>query len=109
MRGAGSHRGRIGLPTPLGHETRRNRKFAGRDGRIHSAGDLSSYCRCSRLIHEAIVRAADNAVLPGFYESVSARIADHRSLPGEVLDIITPLLNAPVFGDGGHFREVALS
>ena len=27
------------------------------------AQDLLSYYRCNRLIHEAIVRAADNAVL----------------------------------------------
>jgi DNA-binding GntR family transcriptional regulator len=36
--------------------------------------DLLSYYRCNRLIHEAIVRAADNAVLAGFHESVAARI-----------------------------------
>ena len=42
------------------------------------ASDLSSYYRCNRLIHEAIVRAADNAVLSGFYESVSARIRRAR-------------------------------
>src|SRR4051795_432563 len=41
-------------------------------------GDLLSYYRCNRLIHEAIVRAADNAVLAGFYESVSGRIRRAR-------------------------------
>ena len=34
----------------------------------YRAQDLLSYYRCNRLIHEAIVRAADNAVLAGFYE-----------------------------------------
>src|SRR5205085_2971359 len=42
------------------------------------AGDLLSYYRCNRLIHESIVRAADNAVLAGFYESVSGRIRRAR-------------------------------
>jgi len=44
----------------------------------YEARDLASYYRCNRLIHEAIVRAADNAVLAGFYESVSARIRRAR-------------------------------
>ena len=34
----------------------------------YRARDLLSYYRCNRLIHESIVRAADNAVLTGFYE-----------------------------------------
>src|SRR6478735_8710612 len=39
---------------------------------------LPSYYRCNRLIHESIVRAADNAVLAGFYESIAARIRRAR-------------------------------
>src|SRR5260370_33330087 len=39
----------------------------------YRARDLLAYYRCNRLIHEGIVRAADNAVLAGFYESVAAR------------------------------------
>jgi len=52
----------------------------------YRAHDLLSYYRCNRLIHETIVRAADNAVLAGFYESVAARIRhpewEHASAPG---------------------------
>src|SRR3982751_6031496 len=44
----------------------------------YRAQDLLSYYRCNRLIHEAIVRAADNAVLAGFYESISGRIRRAR-------------------------------
>src|SRR3978361_1030153 len=44
----------------------------------HRARDLLSYYRCNRLIHESIVRAADNAVLAGFYESIAARIRRAR-------------------------------
>jgi DNA-binding GntR family transcriptional regulator len=44
----------------------------------YEARDLLSYYRCNRQIHEAIVRAADNAVLAGFYESVSGRIRRAR-------------------------------
>jgi DNA-binding GntR family transcriptional regulator len=44
----------------------------------YRARDLLSYYRCNRLIHESIVRAADNAALAGFYESVSARIRRAR-------------------------------
>ena len=44
----------------------------------YRARDLLSYYRCNRLIHEAIVRAADNAVLAGFYESIAARIRRAR-------------------------------
>ena len=40
----------------------------------YHAQDLLPYYRCNRLIHEAIVRAADNAVLLSFYESIAARI-----------------------------------
>jgi DNA-binding GntR family transcriptional regulator len=46
--------------------------------RHYEARDLLSYYRCNRQIHEAIVRAADNAVLAGFYESVSGRIRRAR-------------------------------
>jgi DNA-binding GntR family transcriptional regulator len=42
------------------------------------AGDLAQYYRCNRLIHEAIVRAAGNAVLSGLYDSVAARIRRAR-------------------------------
>jgi len=44
----------------------------------YRARDLLSYYRCNRQIHECIVRAADNAVLAGFYESVAARIRRAR-------------------------------
>src|SRR5260370_21884564 len=44
----------------------------------YRARDLLAYYRCNRLIHESIVRAADNAVLAGFYESVAARIRRAR-------------------------------
>jgi DNA-binding GntR family transcriptional regulator len=44
----------------------------------YEARDLLAYYRCNRQIHEAIVRAADNAVLAGFYESVSGRIRRAR-------------------------------
>jgi DNA-binding GntR family transcriptional regulator len=44
----------------------------------YRAGDLVHYFRCNRLIHEAIVAAADNAVLAATYESVSARIRRAR-------------------------------
>ncbi len=44
----------------------------------YRARDLLSYYRCNRLIHESIVRAADNAVLAGLYESISARIRRAR-------------------------------
>src|SRR5258708_7756805 len=44
----------------------------------YRARDLLAYYRCNRLIHEAIVRAADNAVLAGFYESIAARIRRAR-------------------------------
>src|SRR5258708_18965574 len=44
----------------------------------YRARDLLSYYRCNRLIHESIVRAADNAVLAGFYESVASRIRRAR-------------------------------
>lgn len=48
--------------------------------RHYQAGDLTQYFRCNRLIHEAIVKAADNAVLAGLYESVAARIRSVRYL-----------------------------
>src|SRR3979411_704246 len=44
----------------------------------YRARDLLSYYRCNRLIHESIVRAADNAVLAGLYESIAARIRRAR-------------------------------
>ena len=44
----------------------------------YRARDLLSYYRCNRRIHESIVRAADNAVLAGLYESISARIRRAR-------------------------------
>jgi len=40
--------------------------------------ELDQYYRCNRQIHEAIVRASDNAVLSSLYESVSARIRRAR-------------------------------
>lgn len=44
----------------------------------YRARDLLAYYRCNRQIHEAIVRAADNAVLASFYESVAGRIRRAR-------------------------------
>ena len=44
----------------------------------HKAGDLAAYYRCNRTIHELIVAAADNAVLAGLYQSVTARIRRAR-------------------------------
>jgi DNA-binding GntR family transcriptional regulator len=40
--------------------------------------DLPQYYRCNRSIHEAIVDAADNAVLASLYESVTSRIRRAR-------------------------------
>jgi DNA-binding GntR family transcriptional regulator len=40
--------------------------------------DLPQYYRCNRLIHQAIVDAADNAVLALLYESVTTRIRRAR-------------------------------
>ena len=40
--------------------------------------DLPQYYRCNRLIHHAIVDAADNAVLASLYESVTTRIRRAR-------------------------------
>ncbi|WP_445501676.1 GntR family transcriptional regulator [Microvirga sp. G4-2] len=40
--------------------------------------DLPQYYRCNRAIHEAIVEAADNAVLASLYESVTSRIRRAR-------------------------------
>lgn len=40
--------------------------------------ELIPYYRCNRAIHEGIVRAAGNAVLTSFYESVTARIRRAR-------------------------------
>jgi DNA-binding GntR family transcriptional regulator len=44
----------------------------------YRACDLIPYYRCNRLIHEGIVRAANNAVLSSLYESVAARIRRAR-------------------------------
>jgi len=46
--------------------------------RHHRDRDLARYYRCNRFIHEAIVAAADNPVLGGLYESVTARIRRAR-------------------------------
>ncbi len=40
--------------------------------------DLPQYYRCNRLIHQAIVDAADNAVLASLYDSVTSRIRRAR-------------------------------
>lgn len=40
--------------------------------------ELIPYYRCNRAIHEGIVRAAGNAILASFYESVTARIRRAR-------------------------------
>jgi DNA-binding GntR family transcriptional regulator len=44
----------------------------------HRRRDMAQYYRCNRLIHEAIVEAADNAALSGVYEQVTARIRRAR-------------------------------
>jgi DNA-binding GntR family transcriptional regulator len=44
----------------------------------HRRRDLPQYYRCNRLIHQAIVDAADNAVLASLYESVTTRIRRAR-------------------------------
>ena len=46
--------------------------------RHHRDRDLARYYRCNRFIHEVIVAAADNPVLSGLYESVTARIRRAR-------------------------------
>jgi DNA-binding GntR family transcriptional regulator len=46
----------------------------------YRADDLAQYFRCNRLIHDAIVRAADNAPLMALYESVASRIRSVRYL-----------------------------
>lgn len=46
--------------------------------RHFEAGELEPYYACNRAIHEAIVKASDNPVLAGLYESVSARIRRAR-------------------------------
>jgi DNA-binding GntR family transcriptional regulator len=79
----------------------------------YRAGDLIPYYRCNRLIHEGIVRGADNAVLSSLYESVAARIRRAR--------FITPMaperwalavqeheaiLNALLRRDGGGLAHI---
>lgn len=44
----------------------------------YQSAQLDQYYRCNRQIHEAVVRAADNAVLSSLYESVAARIRRAR-------------------------------
>jgi DNA-binding GntR family transcriptional regulator len=44
----------------------------------YQSRDLPQYYRCNRLIHQAIVDAADNAVLASLYESVTTRIRRAR-------------------------------
>ena len=46
----------------------------------YKADDIAPYFRCNRLIHEAIVRAADNAPLNALYDSIAARIRGVRYL-----------------------------
>lgn len=46
--------------------------------RNYRDGDLAQYYRRNREIHEAIVAAADNPVLSGLYDSVTARIRRAR-------------------------------
>jgi DNA-binding GntR family transcriptional regulator len=46
----------------------------------YHADDMAQYFRCNRLIHEAIVRAADNASLNALYDSIAARIRGVRYL-----------------------------
>jgi len=46
----------------------------------YQAGDLTQYFHCNRLIHEGIVRAADNATLTALYDSLTARIRNVRYL-----------------------------
>jgi DNA-binding GntR family transcriptional regulator len=44
----------------------------------YQSRDLPQYYRCNRLIHQAIVDAADNAVLASLYHSVTTRIRRAR-------------------------------
>ncbi|GBQ13452.1 GntR family transcriptional regulator [Acidiphilium acidophilum] len=46
--------------------------------RHYAARDLVPYYACNRAIHEAIIRAAGNAVLLATYESIGARIRRAR-------------------------------
>lgn len=46
--------------------------------RHQRADDLAQYYRCNRLIHEAIVQAADNQALAALYESVTRRMRRAR-------------------------------
>ncbi len=43
-----------------------------------AAGDMPAYYACNRAIHEAIVKASENPVLIGLYDSVGARIRRAR-------------------------------
>lgn len=74
----------------------------------HRNRDLPQYYRCNRQIHEAIVRAADNAVLASLYDSVSSRIRRARfvaPMTPEHWDLAMreheAILNALLRRDGG--------
>jgi DNA-binding GntR family transcriptional regulator len=74
---------------------------------------LDGYFRCNRLIHEAIVHAADNAVLTGVYESVSTRIRRARfraPMPPDHWDLAIreheAIANALVRRDGAGLAHI---
>jgi DNA-binding GntR family transcriptional regulator len=75
--------------------------------------DLPPYYRCNRLIHEAIVQAADNAVLSALYDSVTARIRKARfvvPMPDDHWDLAMreheAILNALLRRDGSGLAHV---
>jgi DNA-binding GntR family transcriptional regulator len=77
------------------------------------SGDLNQYYRCNRLIHEAIVQAADNAVLAALYESVTRRMRRARytaPMPPEhwtrALREHEGILNALYRRDGGGLAHI---
>jgi len=77
------------------------------------SGDLIPYYRCNRLIHEGIVRAADNAVLSNLYESVAARIRRARFITPMTPERWTlavqeheAILNALLRRDGGGLAHI---
>lgn len=75
--------------------------------------DLLQYYRCNRSIHEAIVDAADNAVLASLYESVTARIRRARfvaPMPPSHWELAVQeheaILNALQRRDGGGLSHI---
>lgn len=84
-------------------------------GHYH-AGDLAQYYRCNRLIHEAIVAAAENPVLGNLYESVTGRIRRARYVTpmsptrwGQALKEHEGILNALQRRDGNGLAHILRS